>query len=125
MNISTESTVQSSDAGERRGVRDGDQAQRVSQVSFVCVRVTRGARRWERRGRREEKSHGINLPIVRLDAPSSLQRLQSSMCFSLTGETTAAAVEAAAGAKRPMPDAWGEMTKKQRKYWTKRHWGVR
>jgi hypothetical protein len=26
------------------------------------------------------------------------------------------------GAKRPMPDRWGEMTMKQRQHWKKRHW---
>ncbi len=32
--------------------------------------------------------------------------------------------EPAASAKRPLPDGgWGEMTKKQRQYWKKRHWG--
>ena len=30
--------------------------------------------------------------------------------------------EPGAGAKRPMPDGWGEMSRMQRKKWMTRHW---
>ena len=43
----------------------------------------------------------------------------------LGGGTTAAVEEtpeAVAGAKRPLPESWSEMSRTQRQHWLARHW---
>jgi hypothetical protein len=37
-------------------------------------------------------------------------------------DTGAESTAEGVGAKRPMPDRWGEMTRNQRKNWRKQHW---